>query len=646
MGTLDSGKAIYDFTHSHNNYDFPGAIQFMESPIDITGSISDSIIDGATREENGILYVYLIGHTGKLWKLQVNDIATSNPSFFSSAMISQLTTATSFHQGGSLNIFGSPEKILIGHDDGVTVIGLDGSNEQLLDGDWVQDVPHQAVIQFNIIYYTNGNSLISFGRDMKVIRSSLIDSVADDQIFKDVEIDKTGQNILAISSNIPNSDMTVYDEDVISGYVALSYVYRLNPKTNEFISINPSPGFNQTALLTEGNKEYVFGFDVAGGGMTEITDNFRRLISGVGSLIPCKAPCPNAVGASSSIIGFVVPEATIPYSGGPGERLGCSVFFSGPLDLDSPDPAYFREAHFVSSLAGGDIIKIPCQITLTNQIVNGGISGYKLSPISRSPTLGRILISTVEYNQVGYAYKLYVLKVATSFAYPFAQGVYETQLQMGDENESTVVSDFTPTSVRAYCYPIMGYETFMVSLVGADGQPIDGDSQVFTATGFPGNAAQGAIKLNAEPADGVTITIDDGSGPVVFEFDSNSSVTGSNVPVILQGNPFATAAVLAAAIDANLTITATPNATGTVYLVNEAVGVAGNEAIATTDPTNVLFVGMVAGLDAIVTPNISAGDTILTYTPSGAKTFAIGIRVTNISPYMTPIIYKVEIDYT
>ncbi len=63
--------------------------------------------------------------------------------------------------------------------------------------------------------------------------------------------------------------------------------------------------------------------------------------------------------------------------------------------------------------------------------------------------------------------------------------------------------------------------------------------------------ATGTIKLAAQPADANTVTISDGVTAVVFEFDSNSAVSGSNVPVVIGADAYATMTNLIAAITAD-----------------------------------------------------------------------------------------------
>lgn len=92
--------------------------------------------------------------------------------------------------------------------------------------------------------------------------------------------------------------------------------------------------------------------------------------------------------------------------------------------------------------------------------------------------------------------------------------------------------------------------------VGALGnQAITKTGANITVNGMAGGGvstpATGNIELTAQPADGNTITISDGVlTPVVFEFDSNSSVTGGNVAVTIGTKIINTIDNLLAAINA------------------------------------------------------------------------------------------------
>lgn len=91
----------------------------------------------------------------------------------------------------------------------------------------------------------------------------------------------------------------------------------------------------------------------------------------------------------------------------------------------------------------------------------------------------------------------------------------------------------------------------------------------------------GTILFNANADDGDTLTVDDGVGtPVVFEFDIPDGVGGGNTAVTIGGSLGATAANLAAAINAaNLDVWATyDTATVTVYSRNAGAALTKSDA--------------------------------------------------------------------
>jgi len=119
--------------------------------------------------------------------------------------------------------------------------------------------------------------------------------------------------------------------------------------------------------------------------------------------------------------------------------------------------------------------------------------------------------------------------------------------------------------------------------------------------------AQGTITFSGQPVDGETLTLGDGVNSVVFEFDDDSSVSGSNVLVTIGVTAEATLDNLVAAINAQipteadaqdpLKITATKASAVLINLRAEEVGTVQNVAIGGT-PTNIAITGMTGGVDA------------------------------------------------
>ncbi len=630
-GALDSGKCIDRTSLGYHPWTTPGCIIFTDGQADITGSIDGVIIDGQPRDENGTLYVYMIAHTSKLYKIQVNDLATKNMTYDHVTLIGTLTTATSFTMGGTMHFFAS--KIFIGHDQGVTSVNFDGSEEAFVGEleKWEQNVPRQGKIFFGSLYYTNGKNIATINNVGAVITYTTINDVPDDQIFKTIEVDATGTLLNLISSNIPNTSLVITEPNIQATYIATSYVFKWDARKNKVMSIK-NLTFDQTAALTVGAHEYLWGYDVPGGSFLDISEGIEKIASGTGTFLVAQSPTANAVTRTGNLVGWVTvePYPTVAIS----NVQGASIFLYGNLDRDEPEQIYGRLMSFKSSLAGGDIIRVPWILLNGNIQTSGDTSGYGSGLTKNQTGTGRVYISTVEFDGVNTAYKLYAVSVVNPFLAPCA-GVYETQAVLAGTNGITA-SDFSPSAVDVYMEPATGYEEFTVDLIGIDGLPISGDTNLFTSFG---TAAAGSVTIEAELADGVTIEIIDADGTdIIFEFDNDASVSGGNIPVTLGGTAALTADALAAAIEAQLNMIAISE-DGVITLHDITVGVSGNQTI-TIVGSDITAEDMDGGVDT----NISPGDIKLSYTPESTGDPALGIRITN-SGLFTPIIHKIEITY-
>lgn len=116
--------------------------------------------------------------------------------------------------------------------------------------------------------------------------------------------------------------------------------------------------------------------------------------------------------------------------------------------------------------------------------------------------------------------------------------------------------DLTKNMMVAVCNDSVGVAGNVVtSSVGAN----------ITVTGMAGGSAsekaKGTITLTALPADGDTITLDDGINPAtVFEFDDDASVIGNNISVLIGADEKTTLTILANAInDVGVTLLVSAN---------------------------------------------------------------------------------------
>lgn len=510
LGDTASGNAIYQSSWGYANFKNPGQISFMDAPTDISGGIvTDAIIDGKSRVESGILYVYAIGHTGRLYKIQVNNPTIPTPQYDVVTLITTLTTATSFTMGGTLEIFGSTELLYIGHDNGVTAVNFDGTGETAIGyiNQWITGVPRQGIIFRGNLVYSNGSNLAFITPEGNVSNFSQITNFVglnpvdtNDYVIKDVDIDSTGTKLIVVSSNVPNQSLLSTTPNINATYGAVSVIAKwdgTSPQLNSLISI---PSFAQTASVAFGQYEYVFGYDLTGGIMSTLVGGFKKLLTNIFS----QSPTPNASTSNGNIVGWFAPE----YSFSTG-KLVASLFLYGSLDQTWPENGFYRQIQVQSSLASGDILRVPWTSIISNFQFGGSTSGYGSNVVG----LGRSYFSTVEYNGVTSAYKLYSyydVPVGTNVC----SGVYETQASLATGGQ------YTPTQVRIYINPATGKEIFSVQPIGVDGNVLASGSKTFSSIATGTTVLSYAPGSSATTALGMRIVNSSASGtPVISKIE-------------------------------------------------------------------------------------------------------------------------------
>ena len=113
-GDINSGLTNIINSFGYDSFKLPGNLTWGETPVRIDSGatvITDLIMAGKGRVESGITYVYAIGHTGRLYKIQVNDPTTFNPDYNNPVLLATLTSGTpTFTRGGFIDFFGATTK--------------------------------------------------------------------------------------------------------------------------------------------------------------------------------------------------------------------------------------------------------------------------------------------------------------------------------------------------------------------------------------------------------------------------------------------------------------------------------------------------------------------------------------------------------
>jgi len=233
-GDMNSGFAKYTTTFGNDPFSDPGNLTWMETAtqIDAAGSvITDLIVAGKERVESGISYVYAVGHTGRVYKIQVNDPTTYNPNYDNPVLLTTITSnSPTFTRGGSLDFFGSTERIYIGHDKGVTRVDFDGTNETFVGalGSWTQTVPRPFAQFIGKLYVGNGNNIAEIDSTATVTTySKLTPGFPTNTQTRDLDTSPDGIYLQVVVTRLVLPDITATTQDTTFLSNSESYIFKL-----------------------------------------------------------------------------------------------------------------------------------------------------------------------------------------------------------------------------------------------------------------------------------------------------------------------------------------------------------------------------------------------------------------------------------
>lgn len=467
-GPLNSGLSDVIESSGQDPFFKPRNLRWMEVPtqIDSAGDvITDLILAGKSRVESGIVYVYAIGHTGRLYKIQVNDPTTYNPDYDNPVLLATLSAETpTFTRGGFMEFFGSTTRIYIGHDKGVTRIDFDGTNETFVGavGSWTQNVPRPMTQFLGNLYAGNGSNLT------EIIQAGTVSTYAKlspafptNTQVRDLDVVPDGTYVQAVVTDLAMTDIITPNPDTSTLAPSNSYIFKWNGTDTGYTAYNTYPQVALSANAIFGDTNYAFGYDFLGGAMFNPTNKF--LTSSVDSTF-IEAPFPNAVLPMSNLITWLTPLQF------DGVLTGIWSIFGTISDWEI-EKGYWCPLFFNASGDETDVNRIPCQILVSNYGVGSSFSGYT-NQVFGTP---KIYFSTIESSSTPTTkYKLYKWSPAPIGNSDAQEGLYQTQKQ-------TFSKKVKPTEVRIYAQPWVANNSFTVDLIGSAGTPITGASKTFTA---------------------------------------------------------------------------------------------------------------------------------------------------------------------
>lgn len=465
-GDLNSGNAKYSTTFGVDNYFQPKNLTFMEQATNITGSVvTDCIMQMKPRNENGIMYVYAIGHTGRFYKIQVNNPSAPTPIYDNVVLLGTLSQTfnsnlPTFNYGASIEFYApaGTEYVYIAHDLGVTQINFDASGESALYT-WASGTnPHPSRQFLGKVFYGNGSNIAVLDTSSTVSSGAVLSPGFPTQYqIRDLDLTEDGvylvmtgtySTMFPILSTTPDSSSTINEP---------SSIYYWDGTTTAYTSSTSIPSFVLTAYHTFANFEYSFGYDLTGAIMM---NPLQKTLTNIFA----KAPLPNAVSSNGNIIGWMAPEFVNGF-------MQATLFLYGQLDAENPI-IFTRQYRQAATVSNSDVINIPAMCVVSNFQLVGATQGY--SSFNGLFSLGKSYFSTVESNGSTTNYYLYSFSNVPIGLNSAVAGVYETQTQMFSKK-------IKPTQIRVYTEPIVTNNSFKIDLIGSSNNPITNGSYTFTA---------------------------------------------------------------------------------------------------------------------------------------------------------------------
>lgn len=468
-GDINSGRSLIAVCSGQNPFLKPGSLTWNEAPvqIDSAGSvITDLILAGKERVESGILYVYAIGHTGRLYKIQVNDPTTFNPDYDNPVLLTTLTSGTpTFTRGAFIDFFGTTEKIYIGHDKGVTNVNFDGTGEAVVGAavSWTQTVPRPLKQFVGNLYAGNGTNIAEIIQAGTVSTyTKLSPSFPNNTQVRDIDLSVEGNYIDIIVSRLSLFDVTSATQETISTANSESYIFKWNGTDVGYTAFSTFPTFSLDANTLFQNYQYTFGKDQFGTAVYNPTEKLFAIPESPGIM-------PNAISSTANLLTVMSPLYF-------NSVLEADMYCWGSFDFEIGQPPGVWDLFFVNATSPEtDIVRVPLQLPVSNTGLGSSSNGYSGSLYGSS----KIYFSTLETSSAPTTkYRFYKWRPVTSpqvaVGTVLTDAIYQTQTQIFSKK-------ITIKQVRVYGEPWVANNAFEIDLCGSDLNPITNGTYTFTA---------------------------------------------------------------------------------------------------------------------------------------------------------------------
>lgn len=467
-GDINSGLSNVIQQSGPDPFTHPGQLTWNENPeqIDAAGAvITDLIMAGKPRVESGVVYVYAVGHTGRVYKIQVNDPNTFNPNYDTPVLLATVTSGTpTFTRGGFIDFFGATERIYIGHDKGVTRLDFDGTNETVVGvaGSWTQTVPRPIQQFLGKMYIGNGSNLAEIDSTATVTTySKLSPGFPANAQVRDLDVTPDGNYVQAVVSETALSDLTLKTPNTTILSPSNSYVFKWNGVDTGYTAFVTYSSSILSANAIFGDYQYVFGFDNLGGAIYNPIDKY---LTSTTLSAYAESPNPNAI---TPISGGIYWMTHLVFDG-----ISYAIMnFFGTISGYELEPGFFCPFIMLATTPETDVVRVPCTIPASNFAQGTSFNGYTDTNFGTA----KVYFSTLEASDSTTAYRFYKWTTApTGLGTTVTDGLYQTQTQLFSKKIKI-------SQVRVYSEGWVANNAFEISLIGSSGNAITNGTKTFTA---------------------------------------------------------------------------------------------------------------------------------------------------------------------
>lgn len=465
-GDINSGWTNVFQQAGSDPFALPGQLTWSEKPVQIdpeASVITDLILAGKERVESGILYVYAVGHTGRVYKIQANDPTTFNPNYDNPVLLTTLVVdSPTFTRGAFIDFFGQTEKIYVGHDKGVNSVNFDGTGEAAVgtSASYTQTVPRPLQQFLGNLYAGNGTNLVEIiGAGTVSTYAKLTPAFPTGTQVRDLDLTPDGNYLQSVVSRLALSDMTLGTQNTNHTANAGSFIFLWNGTDAASTASTSFPAFSLSANNLFQNHQYTFGYDMRGGAIFDITN--EKILT---DAFP-EAPLPNAIGSNGNLLTWF---STFYFNG----FLQLLYLMVGALDFEVKW-GYWCPMAMSATAPETDVVRVPCQIQVSNFGQGISSNGYTDNIFSTA----KVYFSTIETSDTPTTqyrfYKWWPLASGVSTPPTDGNALYQTQNQLFSKAVQI-------KQVRVYGQPFADGVSFKIDLIGSSGEPLTNGSMTYT----------------------------------------------------------------------------------------------------------------------------------------------------------------------